>query len=187
MKSVLLLPILFILVTTNVDAQEVKDPVSLKRNYTGIAFRGSWGRSIGFEGDIELRYGRFLTPHWLVGAAADFRQSERFNQQSFGAFARYYFKKQQKGLFLETSYKVGLVEQTIVDRFSSRVFDVTSGSMNHTFIGAGYAMVNKKNLGVEFFAGWESTKYNLSEVPATSFVDLDQGLTTGIRFQFQFK
>ncbi len=186
MKSLLLLPILLILITTHAIAQKTEDPVPLKKNYTALSFRGGWGRSIGFVGDLELRYGRFISPHWLVGAAIDFRDNTRFTQQAFGGFARYYFNKQQKGFFVEASYKVGVSQQHVIDPSTNHFLDVTSGSMNHTFIGAGYAMVNKKNFGVELFAGWESTRYNLSRIPAGRTIRLDQGFTSGIRLQYKF-
>lgn len=187
MKSLLLLPILLILFTTNSAAQEVKDSAPFKKNYTALSFRGGWGRSIGFVGDIELRYGRFIGPHWLVGAAVDFRDNTRFTQQAFGGFARYYFNKKQKGFFVEASYKLGVAQQQVVDSFSNQVLDITSGSMSHTFIGAGYAMVNKKNFGLELFGGWESSRYNLSQnFPGNSTINLDKGFTSGIRFQYKF-
>ncbi|MDW3193313.1 MAG: hypothetical protein R8G66_13155 [Cytophagales bacterium] len=187
MKRLLLLPIFYVLLTATVFAQESDDPVSFKKNYTGLAFRGGWGRSFGFVGDMELRYGRFINPHWLVGAAVDFRSNTRFEQQAFGAFARYYFNKKQKGFFVEASYKAGIAQQQVVDSFTNQVLDITSGSMYHTFIGAGYAMVNKKNFGLELFAGWESTRYNLSHnLSGNSTISLDQGFTSGIRFQYKF-
>ncbi len=187
MKTFLLLPCLLLMVTTKMSAQEIKNHAPLKKNYTGLSFRGGWGRSFGFVGDMELRYGRFVSPHWLVGASFDFRHSNRFNQQAFGAFGRYYFNKQQKGFFLEASHKYGVAEQLIVDALSNRVLESTSGTMTNTFLGLGYALVNKKNFGVELFAGWESTRYNLNHVlPNNGSTNLDQGFTAGFRLQYQF-
>lgn len=187
MRTFLLLPCLLLMVTTNVSAQKIKNTAPLKKNYTGLSFRGGWGRSFGFVGDMELRYGRFINPHWLVGAAVDFRKNNRFNQQSFGAFARYYFNKKQKGFFVEASHKYGVAEQLIVDAFSNQVLESTSGTMSSTFIGGGYAFVNKKNLGIELFAGWESTRYNLNRLLSNNgSTNLDQGFTSGFRIQYKF-
>jgi len=141
---------------------------------------------LGFSSDLELRYGRFINSSWLVGAAVDFRETKRFSQQAFGVFGRYYLNKQQKGFFIEGSYKVGVAEQTIIESSNDLVLDLTSGVMHQGFTGSGYTVMNKKNFGVEFFAGWETTKYNVSRIPTFGHVELDQGITTGIRFQFQF-
>lgn len=187
MKRFLLLPIFFVLLLSSVSAQEKSEPAPFKKNYTGLAFRGGWGRSFGFVGDMELRYGRFINGHWLVGAAVDFRQSYRFNQQSFGVFARYYFNEKQKGFFLEASHKYGIAEQLVTDAITNQVLESSSGTMTNTFLGGGYTFVNKKNLGIELFAGWESNLYNMNRLLAhPSFTNLDQGFTSGFRIQYKF-
>lgn len=188
MKTFLLLPCLLLLATTNLSAQELKDPAPIKKNYIGLSFRGGWGRSFGFIADTEFRYGRFVSPQWLVGAAIDVRRSNRFDQQAFGGFVRYYFNKNQRRFFVEASHKLGTVDYKVLDGLSGSLLDSSSGTMMNSFIGVGYAFVNKKNFGVEFFAGWEATKYDLERTTFTIRPDMiDSGVTTGIRFQYRFK
>lgn len=188
MKNLLLILILFALSTTNLYAQKTKVTEPLNKNYTGLSFSGGWGRTFGFVGDMELRYGRYIQPHWLVGAAVDIQRNDRFKQQSLGLFARHYFNKTQNGFFLEGSYKFGIAQRSVIDPFTTGELEVSSGAMTNSFIGAGYALVNKKNFGMEFFAGWGATKYNFSRASTTYLNDLfDHGLSTGIRLQYQFK
>ena len=80
-----------------------------------------------------------------------------------------------------------LASDGLFEAFSNQVLESTSGTMTNIFLGGGYAFVNKKNLGIELFAGWESNRYNLNRfLPNNGSTSLDQGFTTGFRIQYKF-
>lgn len=184
MRKTLLLPITLLL-AFQLTAQ-IEKP-SLKSNYASFGIKGLYSPTYGFEPDLELRYGRFFKDHWLIGVSADLRRTDRFHQESLGLFARYYFSKEQKGLFLEATHKFGRTNQRLIDAFNGDILESRSGSFSESFVGIGYALVNKKNFGVELFTGYQWSSYRFDQ----DFIRRGgrfqhRGFSTGIRLQYKF-
>lgn len=185
MHRILLLPMTLIF-AISLNAQDTDQPL-LKKNYVSLSLEDVLNDRDGFNPDFEVRYGRYLDNHWLVGISSSVRRSDRFDRQSFGLFTRYYLGKKQKGLFLESSYRFGLSEQRVLDLFNNNRLDAISSRFQEAYMGAGMTLMNKKNFGVELYGGYRFTRTNGYDFDTNrSVITNTSGIEAGIRLQYQF-